>query len=681
MTFSMNKIEAKKRITKLKSQLKEIDYAYYVLDKPFVTDAVRDSLKDELEKLEKEYPELVTTDSPTQRVGGKALGRFKKHRHNIPKYSLDDMFSIDEVNDFDGRVKKGLGLPENKDIEYLAELKIDGLNISLIYKEGRLEKAVTRGDGVEGEVVTHTIRTIGSIPLKLNEDIDIEVGGEVFMPTASFVELNKNSVQQFANPRNAAAGTVRQLDPKVASSRNLDAFIWAIYEPQKYGLKTQEDVFNWLKKLGFKINPHIKKVVGFSEIEKHFKKWEKDREKLDYEIDGVVLKVNDLDSQDKLGRTAKHVKWAAAYKFPAEQVTTVVEDIQVQVGRTGALTPVAHLTPVNLAGSVVKRATLHNQDEIDRLDVRIGDTVVLQKAGDIIPDIIETLPKMRTGKEKKFKMPDRCPICNSEVIKKPGEVAHYCSNAECYAVQSENITHFVSKRAFNIDGLGPKILEQLKKADLIKDAGDIFFLKREDLEPLERFAEKSVDNLLKSVEDSKKITLAKYIYALGIRHVGEETAVLLAKQISNDKIQMTNQVIMTIDRIKKIIYELSLEEIEAIEGIGPIVAKSFYDWFKNEKNIALLNKLNNAGLNIELPEVKKQGGLTGKTFVLTGEMESMTRDEAKDIIRSLGGNVSSSVSGRTDYVVSGNNPGSKYDKAQKLGVRILDEKQFLGILK
>jgi DNA ligase (NAD+) len=674
----MTKLEAKNRISKLKGQLKEIDHAYYVLDAPLVTDAVRDSLKDELEKLEKQHPELVTADSPTQRVGGKALGRFAKHRHSIPKYSLDDMFSIDEVIDFDGRVKKGLGLSANEDIEYLAELKIDGLNISLIYKDGVLEKAVTRGDGLEGEVVTHTIRTIGSIPLSLKEKIDIEVGGEVFMPVKSFEALNKKSVQKFANPRNAAAGTVRQLDPKVASSRNLDAFIWAIYEPQKYDLVTQEDVFNKLKKLGFKINPYIKKIIGFSEIEKHFSKWKKARLKLDYGIDGVVLKVNDLDSQDKLGRTAKHVRWAAAYKFPAEQVTTVVEDIQVQVGRTGALTPVAHLTPVNLAGSVVKRATLHNQDEIDRLDVRIGDTVILQKAGDIIPDIIETLPKMRTGKEKKFKMPEECPICGFKVVKKSGEVAHYCSNNECYAVQKENLSHFVSKKAFNIDGLGPKILEQLQIADLVKDAGDIFSLTKEDLDPLERFADKSVDNLLKSVEGSKNITLAKFIYALGIRHVGEETAILLAAAIA---LAIKQVGVIGVDAFSGAINNLTLENIETVDGVGPIVAKSFYDWFKNEKSIVLISKLNEAQIQIELPETKDEGKLVSKTFVLTGEMRKMTRDEAKDMIRSLGGSVSSSVSKKTDYVVAGSNPGSKYDKAQKLEVKILDEDQFLGLLK
>lgn len=666
----MDKSKAKNRTQKLKKQLKEIDHAYYVLDKPLVSDAVRDSLKDELEKLEKQFPDLITSDSPTQRVGGKALGRFEKQRHQVPKYSFDDMFSFEEVKEFDQRVKRFLKLPENKDIEYICELKIDGLNMSFIYQDGLLSRAVTRGDGFTGEVVTHTVKTIGSIPLKTNKDINLEIGGEVYMPQKSFEALNKEQkkkkIQEFANPRNAAAGTVRQLDPQIAAQRDLDCFVWTIYNYQDLGLKNQDDIMNQLKDLGFKVNSNWQKVKNISETLKYFKRWEKNREELPYEIDGIVIKVNDLSLQEQLGRTAKHVRWAAAYKFAAEQVTTIVEDIGVQVGRTGALTPVAHLRPVSLAGSVVKRATLHNQDEIDRLDVRIGDTVVLQKAGDIIPDIIEALPKMRTGKEKKFKIPTKCQICGSEVKKKLGEVAHYCSNKNCFAQQKRGLSHFVSKKAFNIDGLGLKILDQLQKSELVKDASDIFKLKEEDLKPLERFAEKSAENLIQSIQNSKKIDLGRFIYALGIRHIGEETALLISKEVKD---------------FKKYISKLKIEDIVDIEGVGPKVAESIVNWFKDQKNIKFLERLNKLGVEIIIPKQTVNNKLISKTFVLTGELEKFSRDQAKEKIRALGGSISSSVSKKTNYVVVGKNPGSKYNKAKKLKVKIINEKEFLKLLK
>lgn len=664
----MDKLSAEKRIKKLKDQLKEIDYAYYVLDKPLVSDAVRDSLKDELEILEKQFPELITPDSPTQRVGGKALGKFEKYKHRTPKYSFDDLFSFAEVKEFDLRLKRFLDLPADKNLEYICELKIDGLNMSFLYQQGILDKAVTRGDGLVGEVVTHTVKTIGSLPLKLREEIDIEVGGEVYMPKKSFNKLNaeaeKNGGQIFANLRNAAAGTIRQLDPHIAAQRDLDVFIYTNFNYSATGLKTQEEVLLFLEKIGFKTNPHWKKVTSIDETIKYFEHWQKNREKLPYEIDGIVIKVNDLSAQEKLGRTAKHVRWAAAYKFPAEQVTTVVEDIAVQVGRTGALTPVAHLRPVALAGSVVKRATLHNQDEIDRLDVRIGDTVVLQKAGDIIPDIVEVLPKMRSGREKKFVMPKKCPVCGSPVEQKVGEVAYYCTNKNCFATQKEGLAHFVSRRAFDIDGLGPKILDQLHAADLVEDAADIFSLKEEDLKPLERFAEKSAQNLIEAIDKSKSISLARFIYALGIRHVGEETAIRLAEEF------------LSLDKIKK----ASIEALTATSDIGPKVAESIYEWFCNGKNLDLINRLLSAGVKIVQAHKKSGGQLQNLTFVLTGELESMSRDEAKEKIRGLGGEVSSSVSKKINYVVAGANPGSKFDKAEKLGVRIINEKEFKNLL-
>lgn len=664
----MNKIEAKKRLDAIKKQLKDIDYAYYVLDKPFVSDAARDSLKDELEKLEAQFPDLITADSPTQRIGGKALGKFEKYKHQVQKWSFDDLFSFEEVREFDAKVKRFLDWPESRDLEYVCELKIDGLNLSFIYENGLLVKGVTRGDGVIGEVVTHNIRTIGSVPLKLNETINIEVGGEVYMPKKSLEKLNVEQKRKgeppFANPRNAAAGTIRQLDPKVAAERDLDTFMWTIYEPLKYGLKTQWDIMKEMEKLGFKVNPHYEKLKNIEATLKYFEHWQKNRSKLPYEIDGIVIKVNDLALQERLGRTAKHVRWAAAYKFPAEQVTTVVEAIEVQVGRTGVLTPVAHLRAVPLAGSVVKRATLHNLDEVNRLDVRVGDTVILQKAGDVIPDIVAVLPKMRTGHEKKFKMPEKCPVCDSPVKQKAGEVAYYCDNKNCYAQQLERLYHFVSKAAFDIAGLGPKIIEQLQKADLVKTPADIFLLTEDDLRPLERFAEKSAQNLVAAITAKKKIPLARFIYALGIRHVGEETAIALSENFNSlNKIQ-----------------EASLEALQQTEDIGPKVAESIIEWFNDKHNQKLIEELLANGVKIINPEKKAPGKLKGLVFVLTGELEDFSRDEAKAKIRELGGDVSSSVSKKTDYVVAGDKPGSKYDKAKELGVKIIDEQEFKKLI-
>lgn len=665
----MNKEEAKKRIIQLKKQLQDIDYAYYVLDKPIVTDAVRDSLKNELEKLEKQFTEFITPDSPTQRIGGKAIDKLEKYKHKIQKWSFDDLFSFEEVLEFDAKIKKFLGLSENQSIEYLCELKIDGLNLSFIYEKGLLTKAVTRGDGIIGEIVTHNARTIKSLPLKLKQEIDIEVGGEVYMSKKTFEKINQEQQEKdedlFANPRNAAAGTMRQLNPQIAAKRNLDVFMWSIYEPFKYRLKTQLEIISMMEKLGFKVNQHYKKVDNIKQTLDYFTYWSKNRHKLPYEIDGIVIKVNNLQWQEALGRTAKYVRWAAAYKFPAEQTTTVVEDIEVQVGRTGVLTPVAHLRPVSLAGTIVKRATLHNQDEIDRLDVRIGDTVVLQKAGDIIPEVVKVLPKLRTGKEKKFKMPTYCPVCGALVKRSEGEVAYYCSNKNCYGQQLERFNHFVSKAAFDIEGLGPKIIKQLQQADLIKTPADLFLLTEEDLKPLERFADKSAQNLIQAIQVKKKISLAKFIYALGIRHVGEETAIILAEKFGSlSKIQ-----------------EALPEELQQIDGIGPKVAVSIKEWFADKNNQRLLSDFFHNGITIINPVKKNPGKLQGLTFVLTGELEHFSRDEAKDKIRQLGGNISSSVSKKVDYVVVGNNSGSKYDKAKNLGIKIINEKEFINLLK
>lgn len=669
----MDKKEALERIKKLKKQLWEIDYAYYVLDKPIVSDAARDSLKDELEKLEKQFPEFITPDSPTQRIGGRALGKFTKVRHTIPKYSLDDVFDFSDVLEFDKRVKRWLGLPLDKDIEYTTELKIDGLNMTFIYKQGALQRAVTRGDGVVGEDVTHTVKTIESVPLKLKQAIDIEVGGEIYMPKKSFLELNKKQAALgetlFANPRNAAAGTVRQLDPRVAAERDLQAFFYTIYFlPPQPGLKlpaTQYDSLQFLQKLGFRVERHYQKVKNIQAVADVFAKIAKIRKKLNYEIDGLVIKVNNLSWQEKLGRTAKHVRWACAYKFPAEQVTTKVKDIIVQVGRTGVLTPVALLEPVRVAGSVVSRATLHNKDEIERLGLKIGDTVIIQKAGDIIPDIVEVLPKLRTGREKIFKMPTHCPQCGSKVIQPKGEVNYYCSNPHCFAQEKEKLYHFVSKGAFDIDGLGPKIIDQLLNVGLIKDASDLFSLQAGDLESLEGFAKKSAENLVKAIAKAKNISLDKFLYALGIRHVGEQTALALARHFRR------------LDAIKN----ASREELQAIEDIGEVVAESIYNYFHDEKNLRFLNKLFAQGVTVkDYRSAAGQQQIAEKIFVLTGALNSLTREEAKAMIRQAGGKVSSTVSQKTDYVVAGKNPGSKYEQAKKLGVKIISEGDFIKLL-
>lgn len=669
----MTKDEAKQRLDKLIEQINEIDYAYYVLDKPLVSDAARDSLKNEIESLEKEFPDLVRPDSPTQRIGGKVLSQFRKIKHDIPKYSLDDVFSYKEIKEFDQRVKRFLKLPENEKIEYICELKIDGLNMSFHYKKGLFEKAVTRGDGIYGEDVTHTVRTIKSLPLRLREDIDIEIGGEVYMPLKSFHKLNaeakKNGGQVFANPRNAAAGSVRQLDPSIAAKRDLDIFAWAIYN--SLHLKTQEEMLKKMVDLGMKVNPHFKKIKGIEGAIEFIETWQKKRASLPYEIDGVAIKVNRLDWQQRLGRAAKYVRWACAYKFPAEQATTIVEDIKVQVGRTGTLTPVAHLRPVKVAGSTVSRATLHNEDEIKRLGIKIGDTVIIQKAGDVIPDIVEVLPKLRTGKEKDFHMPQKCPICNFEVKRKPGEAAYYCTNKKCYAQQLETLIHFAEKKGFNIIHLGPKIIEQLMKENLISEVSDIFELKVGDLTPLERFGEKSAQNIIDAINASKKITLPKLIYALGIRYIGEENALMIAK-VAKSK---------SIGEFIKFGKSKSLEDWKAIEGIGDKVAKSIYDFFHNQEKINLLKKLEKLGVEIKVEAAKKiNEKLVGKKFIFTGSLKTISRDEAKQRVRDAGGDVVSSISKNVDFVVVGAEAGSKLKKAQDLGLKIIDEQEFLKML-
>lgn len=677
----MTKQEAEVRISKLRDEVNHHRYAYHVLDKPEISDAALDSLKHELQKLEEEYPDLITPDSPTQRVGGKALGAFTKVRHAIPMLSLNDVFSQEEVEQWETRIRKIV--PADARLTYFGELKMDGLAVTLKYEKGMFIQAATRGDGKVGEDVTQNCKTIEAIPLKLEIKTtdraltqmvekalkgSVEVRGEIYMSKKVFNELNqeqkKINEQPFANPRNAAAGSVRQLDSKITAQRKLSFMAYDFVTD--VGQKTHEESHKLLSALGFKAGMRNQNLVDIDSIGIYHEQIGKIREKLPYLTDGIVITVNTISLFKHLGIVGKAPRGSIAYKYPAEQATTVVEDIQVQVGRTGALTPVAHLRPVQVAGSTVSRATLHNMDEIERLDVRIGDTVIIQKAGDIIPDIVNVLVKMRTGKEKKFLMPKRCPVCNSATIRKPGEVAYYCSNKHCYAQQHEGLRHFISKKAFDIDGLGPKILEQLARSDLVKNSADLFDLQESDLAPLERFAEKAADNLVQAIQGSKTITLPRFIYALGIRHVGEETAVVLAERFGN---------------LQKLM-EATHEELENIHDIGGIVAESIFTFFQDSHNTKLINKLIDRGVLIQKAERSKKVSkiLNGKKIVVTGTLHSMSREEAKERIRSAGAKWVSSVSKNTDFVVSGEDPGSKYDKAVKLGVTVINEKEFIKLL-
>ena len=662
--------ETIERLNKLKETINHHRYLYHVLDQQELSDEALDSLKDDLYKLEQKYPELVTPDSPTQRVAGEPLKGFKKIKHKIPQWSFNDAMTVEDMEDFDAKVKRFLG--DKVKPTYTCELKIDGLKIVLDYEKGILKSAATRGDGKVGEDVTANIKTIESIPLKLREDLDVIVEGEVWMSKKVFNKLNKEQERKgekkYANPRNIAAGTIRQLDSRIVAKRKLDMFVYDIAKIKNAFPESQFEELNRLSELGFKTNKYFKKCKNISEVIKFWEKWQNKKEKEDYWIDGVVVKVNERDLQEKLGYTGKAPRFAIAFKFPAEQVTTVVEDIVLQVGRTGVLTPVAHLTPISVAGSVVSRATLHNEDEIKRLDVRVGDTVVLQKAGDVIPQIVSVLKEMRNGKEKRFEFPEVVEACGGEgeIERVPGQVAHRCVSKDSFEQQKRRFHYFVSKKAFNIDGLGKSIIDILLEENLVSSFDDIFSLKRGDLLSLPRFAEKSVDNLLESIEKAREVTLPRFLIALGVEQVGEETSIDLANHFGSlEKLQ-----------------NASLEELEGVYGIGDVVAKSIYDWFKDEKNTHLLEKL--------LKEIKiqplgnpvsKLGKLKGKKFVLTGTMESLGRDEAKEKIRALGGSVSGSVSKNIDYVVAGKKAGSKLNKAESLEVKVLSEKDFLKLVK
>ena len=670
----MIKSEAKERIEKLKNLVDKYRYQYHVLNKLEISEEALDFLKHELKKLEDEFPNLVTADSPTQRVAGKPLKEFKKVRHQTKMMSLEDVFSEEEFSEWVDRLdrliksKPNHFYPHTKSfgVGVYAEPKFDGLALSIVYEGGVLKYAATRGDGQVGEDVTQNVRTIESVPLKIRAKGRVEVRGEAIITKKNFEAINKRQKNKgaslYANTRNLAAGSLRQLDPKITASRRLDFFA---YDLSGAEFKNHSEEHKALRDLGFKTGGGLEGICKKpEEVFLRYKKIAERREKLPYNIDGIVVSIDSNDLFKKLGVVGKAPRGTIAFKFAPKETTTKVEDIIVQVGRTGALTPVAILKPVEIGGVVVSRATLHNEDEIKRLGVKIGDSVIVGRAGDVIPDIRKVLKELRTSREREFHMPKHCPVCKKPIEKKEGEVQAKCVNKFCPAMHREGLYHFVSRKAFNIDGLGPKILNAFLDHGLIQDASDIFELKEGDIAPLERFGEKSAENLVEAIKSSRKITLARFLYALGILHVGEETAIDLAEHFGS------------LEKLE----HMSKENLESIPNIGEVMAESVYGWFRDERNKNFLKNLLKY-IDIENPKKKKPGKLAGKTFVFTGEMESMSRDEAKAKVRELSGDPSETVSKNTDYVVVGENPGSKYARAQKLGVKIIDEKEFLKMIK
>lgn len=661
--------DIRERAKKLRETIKYHGELYHTHDAPEISDEAYDALVRELEALEAKYPELASKSSPTQLVGGEVLEKFEKVAHRVPQWSFNDAFNEDDIRAFDERVKRLLKVSP----EYIVELKIDGLKTVLTYENGVLKTGATRGDGRVGEDVTHNIRTIASIPERLKKPVSIIVEGEIWMGKSVLARINKEREKRgeelFANPRNVAAGSVRQLDSNMTRARKLDSFIYDVALLESGVLpSTQEEELKLLGSLGFPVNSHYKKFENIEGVIKYWKSWEDKKDKEDYLIDGVVVKVNVRKFQEELGYTGKAPRFGIAFKFQAEQVTTVVEDITLQIGRTGVLTPVAILKPVLVAGSTVSRATLHNEDEIKRKDIRIGDTVVLQKAGDVIPEVVRVLEELRTGKERVFKFPTHFPLCGGDgrIERIPGQVAYRCMSKNSFEQQRRKLEHFTSRRVFDIDGLGSKIVIQLMEAGIISNFDDIFKIKKGDLETLERFGEKSIDNLLKAIEKARDVTLARFIAGLSIPQVGEETARDLAEHFG------------TPEHFAK----ATFNELQALDGVGPVVARAIVDWFSDKENKKLFERLlRQVRVQSYKPEARSQKlTLSGKSFVLTGSLQNMSRDEAKDKIRVLGGEVRGSVSKNTDYVVAGSDPGDKFTKAQELGVKILSETEFTNML-
>ncbi len=670
--MKVSKTEANKAIAALREELNRHNYLYYVLDQPEITDAKYDQLYGKLVALEEQHPELVTADSPTQRVGGAAGAGFQTVRHRIPLLSLNNAFSEQELGDFDQRIKRLTG-EENP--AYVAELKIDGLTVTLTYQDGVLTQGATRGDGVTGEEVTANLKTVRTIPLRLRGTPPglVIVRGEVYMNKGDFETLNRTREDSgetlFANPRNAAAGSLRQLDPKITAARRLDGFFYDLLwweQAEDTGPATQEEALMQLKEWGLKVNPTSTLCASIEEVITFCRRWQGERLTLPYEIDGIVVKLNSLQAQAEIGTTAKAPRSKIAFKFPAQEVETQVREIIVNVGRTGAVTPLALLTPVQIGGSVVSRATLHNDDFIREKEIQIGDTVILRKAGDVIPEIVRVVKEKRTGEEREFQFPTACPVCGSSVYREPGEAVTRCLGAACPAQLKEFIIHFASRGAMNIEGLGPSIISMLLTREMIKDPADLYALTFDQLLTLERFGEKSARNLLTAIERSKATPFDRVLFALGIRHVGAEMARRLATSFRS------------IDRL----LSATKEEFLAVPDIGEAIAESVIHYAGEEQNRRLIHKLKQAGLQMALAPEPQEAALplTGKTFVLTGSLAVLTRSAAEEAIRRLGGKPGSSVSRHTDYVVAGKDPGSKYQKAQELGVKILDEDEFQNML-
>ncbi|HEX8475007.1 MAG TPA: NAD-dependent DNA ligase LigA [Pyrinomonadaceae bacterium] len=668
---SANPKSKEREIASLREEILRHEELYYVHDNPEISDAEYDALIVRLQQLEDEYPQLKTADSPTQRVGGRPAVGFEEYVHRQPMLSLDNSYNIDALRAFDERIKR---LADGRRIEYVAELKIDGLSISLHYEDGVLMRGVTRGDGRRGEDVTQNVRTIRAVPLRLKEGQNgraIEVRGEAYMSRRAFERLNaereEEDVPRFANPRNAAAGTIRQLDPKIVATRRLEMFAYDVLAGDRKPFATHWDALNWLERAGFSLAAPRQLCATIDDVIDFCNQLEGERDRLEYEIDGVVVKLNSTALQEEFGATTKSPRWAIAYKYPARQATTQVEAITVQVGRTGALTPVANLTPVLLAGSTVARATLHNEDEIRRLGVRVGDWVLIEKGGEVIPKVVKVIESRRTGAEKTFRMPKKCPVCGGTVSRPEGEAVTRCVAADCTAQLKARLLHYASRRAMRIEGLGEALAEQLVQRKMVRDVGDLYSLTLEDLSALERMAEKSATNLRAQIEASKERDLPHLVFGLGIRHVGERTAAILARGFRS----LDGLAVATV------------EEVDALHEIGLTVAESVRDWFADEGNRALCERLRAAGVRTELEKgamgATHDERFAGKQFVLTGKLESLTRDEARALIEARGGRVTSTVSKKTDYVVAGEDAGSKLDKAQDLKLNVIDEAALRGL--
>jgi len=667
--------EARELAEELREEIRKHNYYYYVLDSPIISDAEYDKLMRELQELEERFPELRDPTSPTQQVGAPPLSEFRQVRHTLPMLSLANAFNEDEVKEFDARVRRLLGDEDEMEIEYLAEPKYDGLAVELVYEDGIFKVGATRGDGEVGEDVTLNLKTIKAIPLVLRRPEGLKipkrlaVRGEVYMEVADFKRLNEERIARgeppFANPRNAAAGSLRQLDSRITARRPLKIFFYDVGECEGPEFHTQEELLKRLPEFGLRVNPRFRLCRGIEEAIEFYRELEEERATLPYEADGAVIKVNDFGLRRRLGEISRSPRWAVAFKFPPRQATTRIKDIILQVGRTGAITPVALLEPVELSGATIGRATLHNQDEIKKKDIRIGDLVLIERAGDVIPEVVKSIPEARTGDEREFEMPDRCPVCGSELVRPAGEVVYRCPNISCPARIKESIRHFASKGALDIDGLGERLVDQLVEKGLVKNMADIFHLKQEELAALERMGEKSASNLLAAIERSKRIPLRRFIYALGIRHVGEHLAEVLAQHYANIEELMGAEE----------------EELQKIPEIGPEVAESIVRFFSDEGNRRTIRMLLEAGVTL-IPE-KGEGAklpLEGKRFVFTGSLHEFTRDEAEELVKRLGGAATSAVSRRTDYVVVGENPGAKLTRARELGIKIISEEEFKGLV-